>query len=203
MNVVKRFFKMEAAGGILLFASAILALVAANTPLDRFYNLLIDTPVYVQIGALKIDKPLLLWVNDGLMAFFFLLVGLELKREFMEGELSDKRNIVLPGLGALGGMAIPAGVYILFNSHDAVAMQGWAIPAATDIAFALGVLTLLGTRVPVSIKVFLTSLAIFDDVGAVIIIAIFFYTANISFYRADHRSGLHLLFVYACSFPRG
>lgn len=149
-------------------------------PLRSYYALLIDTPVAVQIGALEIAKPLLLWVNDGLMAVFFFLVGLELKRELMEGELSDKRNIILPGLGAIGGMVVPALVYVYFNSGDAAAMKGWAIPAATDIAFALGILSLLGSRVPNSIKVFLTSLAIFDDIGAILIIAVF-YTANISF----------------------
>ncbi len=179
MQFIRSFFAHESAGGVLLFVSALLALVFANTGLSHYYDLLIDTPVSVQVGALVIAKPLLLWVNDGLMAFFFLLVGLELKREFMEGELSDKRNIVLPGLGALGGMAAPAAVYTAFNFNDPTAMQGWAIPAATDIAFALGVLVLLGSRVPTSIKVFLTSLAIFDDVGAIIIIAIF-YTSKIS-----------------------
>lgn len=173
------FFRRESAGGVLLVVAAALALIAANSPLNSYYTLLIDTPVVIRIGAFEIAKPLLLWVNDGLMAVFFLLVGLELKREFVEGELSDRKNIILPGLGAVGGMAVPAAVYIFLNYDDPVAMQGWAIPAATDIAFALGVLALLGSRVPTSIKVFLTSLAIFDDVGAIVIIAIF-YTANIS-----------------------
>jgi len=173
------FFKLESASGIILMVAAVLALIAANSPLNQYYALLLDTPVIVQIGALEVAKPFLLWVNDGFMAVFFFLVGLELKREFIEGELSDRRNIILPGVGAIGGMAVPAMIYIYFNSGDEVAMAGWAIPAATDIAFALGVLSLLGSRVPTSIKVFLTSLAIFDDIGAVIIIAIF-YTTNIS-----------------------
>lgn len=178
-SLISEFLQRESAGGVLLVAAAVLALIAANTPLSTYYTLLIDTPVAIRIGAFEIAKPLLLWVNDGLMAVFFLLVGLELKREFVEGELSERKNIILPGLGAIGGMAVPAGVYIVLNHGDPVAMQGWAIPAATDIAFALGVLALLGSRVPTSLKVFLTSLAIFDDVGAIIIIAIF-YTANIS-----------------------
>jgi Na+:H+ antiporter, NhaA family len=174
------FLKLESAGGIILMVAAVLAVLCANTPLRSYYNLLLDTPVAVRVGGLEIAKPLLLWINDGLMAVFFFLVGLELKRELVEGELSDKKNIILPGIGAIGGMALPAIVYIYFNTGDATAMAGWAIPAATDIAFALGVLSLLGSRVPRSIKVFLTSLAIFDDIGAIVIIAVF-YTAKISF----------------------
>ncbi|MDH5622519.1 MAG: Na+/H+ antiporter NhaA, partial [Gammaproteobacteria bacterium] len=136
-------------------------------------------PVEIRVGALQIAKPLLLWVNDGLMAIFFFLVGLELKREFLEGELSRPANIMLPALGAVGGMAVPVAIFVWFNSGNAAAMQGWAIPAATDIAFALGILMLLGSRVPVSLKVFLVSLAIFDDLGAIVIIAIF-YSSDLS-----------------------
>ena len=176
---IAKFFKLESAGGILLMIASVLALVCANSPLKAFYALFLDTPLELRIGALEIAKPLQLWINDGLMAIFFFLIGLELKREFLEGELSDKRNIILPGMGAIGGMAVPALIYVYFNRHDAVALNGWAIPTATDIAFALGVLSLLGSRVPVSIKIFLTSLAIFDDIGAIVIIAIF-YTAKIS-----------------------
>ena len=160
-------------------SAAVLALVCANTPLQTYYTSFLDIPVELRIGPLEIAKPLLLWINDGLMVLFFFLVGLELKRELVEGVLSNKRNIVLPGIGAIGGMAAPAMVYVLFNIGDSTAMRGWAIPAATDIAFALGVLSLLGSRVPISIKIFLTSLAIFDDIGAIIIIALF-YTENIS-----------------------
>ncbi len=178
-SVIIEFFKLESAGGILLFLAALLAILSANTPLAPYYQLLLDTPVEVRIGALEIAKPLLLWINDGLMAVFFFLVGLELKRELVEGELADPRNILLPGIGAVGGMLLPALVYLYFNHEDPIAVQGWAIPAATDIAFALGVLTLLGSRVPTSLKIFLTSLAIFDDIGAILIIA-FFYTAKIS-----------------------
>jgi len=177
---IAKFLKQESAGGILLVAAAVLAMVLANSPLRSLYQLLLDTPVAVQVGGLEIAKPLLLWVNDGLMAIFFLLVGLELKREFLEGELSSARKVALPALGAVGGMAAPAACYILLNRADATAMQGWAIPAATDIAFALGVLSLLGSRVPASLKIFLTSLAIFDDLGAIVIIALF-YTHKISY----------------------
>jgi len=174
-----RLFKHDAAPGMLLVFTAILAILVANSPLSGHYDLLIDTPVEVRFGELEIAKPLLLWVNDGLMAIFFLLVGLELKREFLEGELADWRKVVLPGLGAVGGMLVPALCYLALNHDNAAASEGWAIPAATDIAFALGVLMLLGKRVPLGLKVFLTSLAIFDDVGAIIIIALF-YTSKIS-----------------------
>lgn len=177
---ISKFFRLESASGIILIFAAVLALIFANTPLQLYYTLLLDTPVEIRIGALQVAKPLLLWINDGLMAVFFFLVGLELKRELIEGELSDKKNIILPGIGAIGGMAMPALIYLYFNAGDSTAVKGWAIPAATDIAFALGVLSLLGSRVPVSIKIFLTSLAIFDDIGAILIIAIF-YTAKISF----------------------
>lgn len=173
------FLKHESAGGILLVGAALLAMLLANSPAHTLYTLFIDAPIAVRAGPLEIAKPLLLWINDGLMTIFFLLVGLELKREFLEGELSEFRKVILPGLGALGGMVVPALIYLAFNYADPVATKGWAIPAATDIAFALGVLSLLGSRVPLSLKVFLTSLAIFDDIGAIVIIALF-YTSKIS-----------------------
>lgn len=178
-SYITKFFQLESAGGIFLMSAAVLAVIIANSPFDVYYDLFLEIPVEVRIGALEIAKPALLWINDGLMAVFFFLVGLELKREVVEGELSDKRNIILPGIGAIGGMAVPALIYILFNMDDPFAMKGWAIPAATDIAFALGVLSLLGSKVPTSLKVFLTSLAIFDDIGAIIIIAVF-YTSEIA-----------------------
>ena len=178
-SFLSSFLRLESAGGIVLIFAALLAIILANSPLQSYYALLINTPVEVKVGALEIAKPLLLWINDGLMVVFFFMIGLELKREFIEGELSDKKNIILPGIAALGGMLVPALIYIYFNFDDDTALQGWAIPTATDIAFALGVLSLLGSKVPTSLKVFLTSLAIFDDVGAIIIIAIF-YTSNIS-----------------------
>ena len=167
------FMELESSSGILLVLAAVLAMLVANSPLSPIYDSLIDLPVGVRVGLLEIEKPLLLWVNDGLMAVFFFLVGLELKREVVEGQLSDPREIVLPALGALGGMLLPAAIYVWINQDDQIALQGWAIPAATDIAFALAILALLGSRVPLSLKIFLVSVAIFDDVGAIVIIALF------------------------------
>ncbi|MGB3212056.1 MAG: Na+/H+ antiporter NhaA [Desulforhopalus sp.] len=176
---LRKLIHSESAGGLLLMVTAALAMVMANSPLSTFYDLIITTPVHVRVGPIEIAKPLLLWVNDGLMAAFFFVIGLELKRELLIGELSDRRKIILPALGALGGMVLPALIYVAVNYNDPVAIRGWAIPAATDIAFALGILSLLGSRVPISLKVLLTSLAIFDDIGAIIIIALF-YTDAIS-----------------------
>ncbi len=176
---IRNFLKMETAGGIVLMGAAALAMIVANSPLSGYYDLLLEVPVEVRVGALQIAKPLILWVNDGLMAIFFFLIGLELKREVIEGELSKPANVLLPALGAVGGILVPVAIYVWFNKDDAAGMQGWAIPAATDIAFALGILMLLGSRVPVSLKVFLLSLAIFDDLGAIVIIALF-YSANLS-----------------------
>lgn len=176
---IRSFLKLESAAGIVLIAAALFAFILANSPLSHYYNLFLDTPVEIRIGPLLIAKPLLLWINDGLMAVFFLIVGLELKREMLEGELSSASAIALPACAALGGMIVPALLYIGINRGDAIAMDGWAIPTATDIAFALGVLTLLGSRVPLALKTFLVSLAIFDDIGAIIIIAVF-YSADIN-----------------------
>jgi NhaA family Na+:H+ antiporter len=176
---VREFLRLEAAAGLVLLAAAILALVASNTGLSHLYDLFLGVPVEVRVGALHIAKPLLLWINDGLMAVFFLLVGLEIKREIVEGELSTLGQALLPGVAAAGGMMVPALIYTACNLGDPLAMKGWAIPAATDIAFALGVLSLLGRRVPLGLKVFLLAVAIFDDFGAIVIIAVF-YTANLS-----------------------
>ncbi len=173
-EAVREFLRLESAGGILLLGTAIVALVIANSPLADHYGALLKTTLAVQVGELIISKPLLLWVNDGLMAVFFFLIGLEVKREFVEGELSSPAQVVLPGMGALGGMIVPAGIYAWLNWGDAVAMDGWAIPVATDIAFALALLSAFGARVPTSLKVFLLTLAIFDDLAAIAIIAIFY-----------------------------
>ena len=173
-NTFKQFMQLEAAGGLLLIAAAVLALVINNSPASWLYTGLLDIPVVAQIGELKIAKPLLLWINDGLMALFFLLVGLEVKREVIQGHLSRFSQVVLPGAAAVGGMLVPALFFWALNRNDPAALGGWAIPMATDIAFALGVLALLGKRVPVSLKLFLMTLAIIDDLGAIIVIAVFY-----------------------------
>jgi len=173
------FMQHDAASGIILLGAAFLALILQNSPLSWLYDGLLETPVTIGVGALMIDKPLLLWINDGLMAIFFFLVGLEIKRELMVGELSTRKQASLPVIAAIGGMIVPALIYSTINWTDDIALHGWAIPAATDIAFAVGVLALLGPRVPTSLKVFLLALAIIDDLGAIIIIA-FFYTSDLS-----------------------
>jgi NhaA family Na+:H+ antiporter len=184
-----RFFQMEAASGLLLIAAAALALIINNSPLSHYYTAFLDVPVAVQIGALQIAKPSLLWINDGLMALFFLLIGLEVKRELLEGHLSKPSQVVLPGAAAIGGMVVPALIYWFLNKDYPDALDGWAIPMATDIAFALGVLALLGKRVPVSLKLFLMTLAIIDDLGAIIVIAVFY---------SSELSGVSLLLAAAC-----
>lgn len=179
INMMREFLKLEAASGLLVMAGAVLAMIAENSPAHSFYGQLLSIPVEIRFGQFQIAKPLLLWVNDGLMAVFFLLVGLEIKREILEGELAEPARIILPTIAAIGGMAIPALIYVYINWDDPTALNGWAIPAATDIAFALGVLSLLGNRVPEALKLFLLTLAILDDMGAIIIIAIF-YTTDLS-----------------------
>lgn len=180
LGTIREFMRLESAGGVLLLFAALLALLLANSPLSGYYDALLDTTVAVQVGQVAIDKPLLLWINDGLMAVFFFLIGLEIKREVMEGELSSFSQIVLPGVGALGGMIVPAGFYVALNLGDPVALDGWAIPVATDIAFALALLSAFGSRAPTSLKIFLLTLAIFDDLAAIVIIAIF-YSGDLSF----------------------
>ncbi len=179
MNFIEEFIKKESASGILLIIATILALGLKNSMFSEYYAAFLATPVEVRFSDLHIAKPLLLWINDGLMAIFFLLIGLEVKRELLEGQLSTASQIALPGIAAIGGMVVPAAFYIFINIGDETAMRGWAIPTATDIAFALGVLALLGKRVPLSLKVFLMALAIIDDLGAIIIIALF-YTVELS-----------------------
>ena len=178
-SAVREFMRLESAAGILLLIAAVAALIVANSPLADLYGAFFDTTVAVKIGALTVSKPLLLWVNDGLMAIFFFLIGLEIKREVTEGELASLEQVALPGFGALGGMIVPAAIYTWLNWGDSVALDGWAIPVATDIAFALALLGVFGSRVPIALKVFLLTLAIFDDLAAIIIIAIF-YSADLS-----------------------
>ncbi|MBP9492681.1 MAG: Na+/H+ antiporter NhaA [Sulfurospirillum sp.] len=178
-STMEEFIKKESSSGLLLIFVTILALFLQNSFLTDFYTSFLHIPVQVTFGTFGIAKPLLLWVNDGLMAVFFFLIGLEVKREVLEGELSSKEQVVLPLIAAVGGMVVPALIFILFNQGDAFAMKGWAIPTATDIAFALGILSLLGKRVPVSLKIFLMALAIIDDLGAIVIIALF-YTSDLS-----------------------
>ena len=178
-GTLRDFAKLESASGLVLLAAAILALIASNSPLAPLYDLFLRTPVAVRVGGLHLDKPLLLWINDGLMAFFFLVVGAEIKREVIEGELSSIRRAILPVLAALGGMAVPAVLYILVSQGDRDMLAGWAIPTATDIAFALAALSVIGKAAPPSLKVFLLALAIIDDLGAIVIIAIF-YTSELS-----------------------
>jgi len=162
-----------------LIVSTIFALLLANSTFSNFYSQFLDAPIKIQFGNFELAKPLILWVNDGLMAIFFFLVGLEVKREILEGTLSSISKVTLPAIAAIGGMLMPAVIYTIINFNDSLAMKGWAIPTATDIAFALGVLALLGNRIPTSLKVFLMALAIIDDLGAIIIIALF-YTSDLS-----------------------
>jgi Na+:H+ antiporter, NhaA family len=173
------FFRLEAAGGILLIAAAVLAMVFANSPLSPLYDGFRELPLQVRVGQLNLAKPLLLWINDGLMAIFFLLVALEIKREVRSGQLSSRAQLLQPLLCAAAGVAVPALIYAYINRGDAQALQGWAIPAATDIAFALGILSLLGSRAPVAMKLLLSTIAVLDDLVAIIIIAVF-YTSDLS-----------------------
>lgn len=180
-SAVARFFAPESAPGIVLALAAVAALLVSNSPWGDWYQFFLGIPGQVLIGdqALVLSKPLVVWVNDLWMAVFFFLVGLEIKREFLEGELSGPGQLLLPAVAALGGMLMPALIYTVINWGDSTALRGWAIPAATDIAFALGIVALLGSRVPLSLKVFLTAVAIIDDLGAIVVIALF-YTANLS-----------------------
>ena len=179
VTALRDFVKLESASGILLVFAGALAMLAANSPLSQFYEVLLQMPIRLQIGTFTLDKTLLIWINDLLMAIFFLLVGLEIKREVVSGELSDRAKVALPTIAAIGGMFVPAAIYAWLNWHDPVGIRGWAIPSATDIAFALGVLALFGDRVPLGLKVFLMTLAVLDDLGAIVIIALF-YTSDLS-----------------------
>ncbi len=178
-NALQRFIKLEAAAGILLFLAATMSMVIANSSLAAYMEAFLNTRASIIVGNLSIDKSVLLWINDGLMAVFFLLVGLELKREVLEGQLSRASQLAMPVAAATGGFVVPALIFTGFNLGDPIALRGWAIPSATDIAFALGVLSLFGSRIPLAVKVFLASLAIIDDLAAIIVIALF-YTSNLS-----------------------
>ena len=174
LHALGEFFRLEAAGGIVLIAAALLALLCANSPLETFYDGFRGMPVAVVFGQLTIAKPLLLWINDGLMAIFFLLVALEIKREALTGQLAGREQLVLPLVCACAGVVVPALLFTAFNRDVAPAMRGWAVPTATDIAFALGILSLLGSRVPVGMKLLLSTIAVVDDLIAILIIAVFY-----------------------------
>lgn len=189
LDMLKKFLRLESIGGLLLFVAALAGLILANTPLSSYYGALLDTPMAVEVGALSISKPLILWINDGLMAIFFFLIGLEVKREVFEGELSSPRLVVLPGIAAFGAIAVPAAIFGWLNWSDPVAMAGWAVPCATDIAFALGVLSLFGKRIPSTLKIFLLTLAIFDDLAAIAIIAVF-YAGDLSLLTLGIAAGI-------------
>jgi len=192
----KQFIQTDASSGIILVLSAVLALIMANTFFSTTYHAFLEFPVSITLGAFEISKPLVLWVNDGLMALFFFVVGLEIKRELFYGELSTPDQVVLPFLAAVAGIVFPALIYVAFNYQDAVAMNGWAIPSATDIAFALGIFILFGKHLPPSLKLFLLSVAIIDDIGAVIIIAIF-YSQDLATNSLIVASvGLVVLFIF-------
>ncbi|MBM7356007.1 Na+/H+ antiporter NhaA [Lelliottia amnigena] len=189
MKLLHRFFSNEASGGIILIIAAAAAMVFANLDATQgLYHAFLETPVELRVGVLEINKNMLLWINDALMAVFFLLVGLEVKRELVQGSLASRQRAAFPVIAAIGGMVVPALLYLAFNYQDPIARQGWAIPAATDIAFALGVLALLGSRVPVALKIFLMALAIIDDLGAIVIIALF-YTSDLSILSLSVAAG--------------
>ena len=179
VRMLQQFFRLQSAGGILLVVAAVIAIFLNNSPFENNYHDILHSAIIVQIGDFSIDKDLHHWINDGLMAIFFLLVTLEIKREVLDGQLSSRAQISLPAIAALGGLALPAVIYAAINWGDADTLRGWAIPAATDIAFALGIITLLGNRVPESLKLTLVSIAIIDDLAAILIIALF-YTENLA-----------------------
>jgi len=179
LKMLREFIKFESSAGIILFLSALAAVVLVNSPLHEYYDLILDTQITIAIGALSLSKPFLLWINDGLMALFFLYVGLEIKREVVEGELSRKEQITLPLLAAIGGIVFPALIFLYINKENEIYQQGWAISSATDIAFALGLMMLFKNKIHESLKVTLVAIAIIDDLAAILIIA-FFYTDNLS-----------------------
>lgn len=195
-SLIKRFLHLEAASGVILFCAAILALLLVNSSGQHFYHAVLEVPLQIRLGELDLHKPLLLWINDGLMAIFFLLVGMEIKREMQEGSLSSLRQASLPIIAAIGGMIFPALLYWLLVRDHAELTAGWAIPMATDIAFALGVLSLLGSRIPTALKVFLLALAIIDDLGAILVIALF-YTEELHLLPLASAAGLSVVLLIA------
>lgn len=194
-KVFREMVQHDAAGGLLLIAAAALALLMANTPLSELYHGFLNLPFIIQLGDFSIAKPLLLWINDGLMAIFFFLIGLEVKREILQGHLSSREQIILPGIAAVAGVVVPAAIYVWFNVGSEVGIKGWAIPSATDIAFALGIFSLFGKTLPLSLKLFLLSVAIFDDISAIVIIALFYSQELSTLSLGIAISGLAMLFV--------
>lgn len=180
-KTLKNFIKLESSAGIILFSTALLAIVIDNSFLSIYYEKFLEFPLAIQVGPYELSKHMIHWINDGLMTIFFFMVGLEIKKEIVQGELNSPSKIFLPAFAALGGMIVPALVFTLFNANNDFSLRGWAIPTATDIAFSLGILSLLGSRVPLSLKIFLTALAIFDDMGAIVVIALF-YNSDISLF---------------------
>lgn len=202
-TLIKKFIQLESAGGLLLLMMTILALGISNSPLSANYRDFLATSLTVSLGDMILSKPLIFWINDGLMAIFFLLVGLEIKRELLEGELNTRAKAILPAIAAIGGMLVPALIYTALNYNDHFALRGWAIPTATDIAFSLGLLALLGSRIPIAAKILLTAIAIIDDLGAIIIIALF-YTDDLSWLALGMAGGctLGLLLLNRCGVVR-
>ena len=192
---LRQMVSHDTLGGLLLVTAALLAIIMANTPLSNYYNNFLSLPLSIEIGSYGIDKPLLLWINDGLMALFFFLIGLEVKRELMDGHLQSKDQIILPAFAAIAGIVTPALIYLVFNHDNPIAARGWAIPAATDIAFALGVFSLFGKKLPISLKLFLLSVAIFDDIAAIVIIALFYSQDLSTVSLAVAGAGIAALFV--------
>lgn len=178
-SFIGKLLSLESSAGIILIVATVFAMALKNSPLTELYQGFLMMPIGINVGEAGINKPLLLWINDGFMAIFFLMVGMEIKRELIEGHLQTKEQRVLPLIGAVGGVIVPAAIYLVFNWHNELSRHGWAIPTATDIAFALGILAMAGSRVPVSIKIFLMALAIFDDFMAILVVAIF-YTSQLS-----------------------
>lgn len=194
VRLIRQFIQLESSGGIVLFVAALFAFIIDNTSLAPYYNAIFNTPLQFLAGSFEVKKTLLGLTNDGFMTVFFLLVGLEIKREIVSGELNSISKALLPAIAAIGGMIVPAAFYIAINFHDPVAFKGWAIPTATDTAFSLAVLTLLGSRIPVGLKIFLMALAIFDDIGAIIIMAVF-YSSGIAWQLLFFSTLLFLVLI--------